>query len=70
MFNLSDRLHTYIEIPSEMSILEYNGGAVIAMAGKDCVGICSDLRLGAQALTVSMDFQKVAILFYFLSIQF
>jgi 20S proteasome subunit beta 3 len=53
-----------------MSILEYNGGAVIAMAGKDCVGICSDLRLGAQALTVSMDFQKVAILFYFLSIQF
>jgi 20S proteasome subunit beta 3 len=42
-----------------MSILEYNGGAVIAMAGKNCVGICSDLRLGAQALTISRDFQKV-----------
>lgn len=23
-----------------MSILEYNGGAVIAMRGKNCVGIC------------------------------
>eukprot|EP01036_Dinobryon_divergens_P033417 gene33416-43197_t len=42
-----------------MSILEYNGGAVIAMAGKNCVGICSDLRLGAQFQTVSTDFKKV-----------
>ena len=42
-----------------MSILEYNGGAIIAMAGKNCVGIASDLRLGAQALTISRDFQKV-----------
>mmetsp|Transcript_10330 Transcript_10330/g.7715 ORF Transcript_10330/g.7715 Transcript_10330/m.7715 type:complete len:205 (+) Transcript_10330:61-675(+) len=42
-----------------MSILQYNGGAVIAMAGKDCVGICSDLRLGAQAQTVAMNFEKV-----------
>jgi len=32
---------------------------VIAMAGNNCVGICSDLRLGAQAQTVSMDFEKV-----------
>ncbi|CAM9313805.1 unnamed protein product [Chrysoparadoxa australica] len=42
-----------------MSILEYNGGAMIAMIGKDCVGIASDLRLGAQAQTVAMDFKKV-----------
>ncbi|KAJ1438083.1 nucleophile aminohydrolase [Ochromonadaceae sp. CCMP2298] len=42
-----------------MSILEYNGGAVIAMAGENCVGICSDLRLGVQAQTVAMDFEKV-----------
>lgn len=42
-----------------MSILEYNGAAVIAMGGKNCVGICSDLRLGAQQLTVARNFQKV-----------
>lgn len=42
-----------------MSILQYNGGAVIAMGGKNCVGICSDSRLGIQAQTVAMDFQKV-----------
>eukprot|EP00286_Rhodomonas_abbreviata_P014148 CAMPEP_0181316650 /NCGR_PEP_ID=MMETSP1101-20121128/16011_1 /TAXON_ID=46948 /ORGANISM="Rhodomonas abbreviata, Strain Caron Lab Isolate" /LENGTH=204 /DNA_ID=CAMNT_0023423917 /DNA_START=65 /DNA_END=679 /DNA_ORIENTATION=+ len=42
-----------------MSILQYNGGAVIAMAGDNCVGICSDLRLGVQAQTVAMDFEKV-----------
>lgn len=42
-----------------MSILQYNGGAVIAMAGKNCVAICGDLRLGAQAQTIAMDFEKV-----------
>eukprot|EP00569_Conticribra_weissflogii_P006217 CAMPEP_0171338864 /NCGR_PEP_ID=MMETSP0878-20121228/7587_1 /TAXON_ID=67004 /ORGANISM="Thalassiosira weissflogii, Strain CCMP1336" /LENGTH=234 /DNA_ID=CAMNT_0011840691 /DNA_START=206 /DNA_END=909 /DNA_ORIENTATION=- len=42
-----------------MSILEYNGAAVIAMAGKDCVGIASDNRLGIQYQTVAMDFKKV-----------
>ena len=42
-----------------MSILEYNGAAIIAMAGKDCVGIASDTRLGAQAQTVTTDFTKV-----------
>ncbi|KAI2507779.1 Proteasome subunit [Fragilaria crotonensis] len=42
-----------------MSILEYNGAAMIAMAGKDCVGIASDRRLGLQAQTVACDFQKV-----------
>mmetsp|Transcript_7687 Transcript_7687/g.10968 ORF Transcript_7687/g.10968 Transcript_7687/m.10968 type:complete len:206 (-) Transcript_7687:138-755(-) len=42
-----------------MSILEYNGAAMIAMAGKDCVGIAADRRLGIQAQTVSTDFTKV-----------
>lgn len=42
-----------------MSILEYNGAAIIAMTGKNCVGIACDTRLGAQAQTVSCDFRKV-----------
>uniref|UniRef100_A0A6U3X6G3 Proteasome subunit beta n=1 Tax=Ditylum brightwellii TaxID=49249 RepID=A0A6U3X6G3_9STRA len=42
-----------------MSILEYNGAAIIAMAGKDCVGIACDTRLGIQAQTVATDFRKV-----------
>jgi 20S proteasome subunit beta 3 len=42
-----------------MSILQYNGGAVIAMGGKNCVGICSDSRLGIQAQTVATNFQKI-----------
>jgi hypothetical protein len=29
------------------------------MAGKNCVGICSDRRLGIQAQSVAKDFQKV-----------
>jgi len=41
------------------SIMEYNGGSVIAMVGKDCVAIASDLRLGNQALGISSNFQKV-----------
>mmetsp|Transcript_1639 Transcript_1639/g.3918 ORF Transcript_1639/g.3918 Transcript_1639/m.3918 type:complete len:205 (-) Transcript_1639:132-746(-) len=42
-----------------MSILEYNGAAIIAMAGKDCVAIAADTRLGVQAQTVACDFRKV-----------
>lgn len=42
-----------------MSIMSYNGGAVIAMAGKDCVAIASDRRLGIQLQTVSTEFTKV-----------
>ncbi|KAF8140518.1 20S proteasome subunit beta 3 [Boletus edulis] len=42
-----------------MSALEYNGGSVIAMVGKDCVAIASDLRLGTQALGISSNFQRV-----------
>uniref|UniRef100_A0A7S2EKL8 Proteasome subunit beta n=1 Tax=Trieres chinensis TaxID=1514140 RepID=A0A7S2EKL8_TRICV len=42
-----------------MSILEYNGAAIIGMAGKNCVGIACDTRLGIQGQTVAMDFRKV-----------
>mmetsp|Transcript_2594 Transcript_2594/g.3984 ORF Transcript_2594/g.3984 Transcript_2594/m.3984 type:complete len:205 (+) Transcript_2594:153-767(+) len=42
-----------------MSILEYNGAAIIAMTGKNCVGIAADTRLGIQAQTVATDFKKV-----------
>uniref|UniRef100_A0A8H7TR06 Proteasome subunit beta n=1 Tax=Bionectria ochroleuca TaxID=29856 RepID=A0A8H7TR06_BIOOC len=36
-----------------------NGGACVAMVGKDCVAIACDLRLGMQALTISNNFPKV-----------
>ncbi|KAI0227483.1 Proteasome subunit beta type-3 [Lamellibrachia satsuma] len=41
-----------------MSIMSYNGAAIVAMRGKDCVAIASDRRFGIQAQTVGMDFQK------------
>ncbi len=44
------------------SIMDHNGGSVIAMAGKDCVAIASDLRLGAGAMTVAMNFEKVSLI--------
>ncbi|CEP10278.1 hypothetical protein [Parasitella parasitica] len=42
-----------------MSIMQYNGGSVVAMVGKDCVAIAADKRLGAQFMTVSTEFQKI-----------
>jgi len=39
--------------------MTYNGGSVVAMAGKNCVAIASDKRFGIQYSTVSMDFPKV-----------
>ena len=42
-----------------MSILEYNGAAIIAMSGKNCVAIASDNPLGIHYQTVSMNFQKI-----------
>lgn len=39
--------------------MEYNGGSVVAMVGKDCVAIACDLRLGSQATGVAMNFEKV-----------
>ena len=51
-----------LQISQEMpqSIMEYNGGSVVAMVGKGCVAIASDLRLGNQSLGISSDFQKVS----------
>ena len=34
---------------------------MIAMVGKECVAIASDLRLGNQALGISSDFKKVRV---------
>lgn len=31
---------------------------MVAMAGKNCVAIASDLRLGNQALTIATNFEK------------
>ncbi|KAJ2002089.1 proteasome core particle subunit beta 3 [Coemansia sp. RSA 2322] len=42
-----------------MSIMQYNGSAIVAMAGKGCVAIAADKRLGQRALTVDTEFQKV-----------
>lgn len=42
-----------------MSIFEYNGAAIVAMAGKNCVAIASDLRFGVQLQTITTDSPKV-----------
>ncbi|GBE84398.1 Benzoate 4-monooxygenase [Sparassis crispa] len=39
--------------------MEYNGGSVIAMVGKECVAIACDLRLGNQSMGISSKFEKV-----------
>ena len=40
------------------SIMQYNGAAVIAMAGRNCVGIASDRRYGLKNQTISCDMKK------------
>jgi 20S proteasome subunit beta 3 len=42
-----------------MSAMEYNGGAIIGMKGRNCVAIAADRRFGVQALTLSTEFQKI-----------
>lgn len=42
-----------------MSIMEYNGAAIIGMAGNGCVGIASDSRYGIQQMTVGTNMQKI-----------
>ena len=37
---------------------------MIAMVGKDCVAIASDLRLGNNALAISSNFQRVCSICY------
>ncbi|RKO91854.1 nucleophile aminohydrolase [Blyttiomyces helicus] len=42
-----------------MSIMDYNGSAIIAMKGKNCVAIAADRRFGVQAMTLATNFQKI-----------
>ena len=62
------KISEYIEIAqfsnffhlfSPQSIMSYNGGAVMAMRGKNCVAIAADRRFGIQAQMVTTDFQKI-----------
>lgn len=43
--------------------MELNGGSVVAMAGKNCVAIGCDLRLGEQFQTLATNFEKVYMLY-------
>ena len=43
------------------SPMEFNGGSVVAMTGKNCVAIACDLRLGQQAVGLTADFEKVSL---------
>eukprot|EP00672_Neobodo_designis_P026842 CAMPEP_0174850328 /NCGR_PEP_ID=MMETSP1114-20130205/19171_1 /TAXON_ID=312471 /ORGANISM="Neobodo designis, Strain CCAP 1951/1" /LENGTH=204 /DNA_ID=CAMNT_0016084783 /DNA_START=32 /DNA_END=646 /DNA_ORIENTATION=- len=45
-----------------MSIMELNGGAVMAMAGKECFVIISDHRLGEQFKTISTSVSKLHVI--------
>eukprot|EP01083_Nonionella_stella_P068701 182608_1 len=42
-----------------MSIMQMNGGAVVAMKGKDCVSIACDRRFGVQQTTVAMNNTRI-----------
>ncbi|KAF8473853.1 nucleophile aminohydrolase [Kalaharituber pfeilii] len=42
-----------------MDPFSVNGGACVAMVGKDCVAIACDLRLGMRALTISNNYPKI-----------
>jgi 20S proteasome subunit beta 3 len=44
---------------SQGSPFSINGGACVAMVGRDCVALACDLRLGMQALTVSNNHPKI-----------
>lgn len=48
-----------INLQMSLQIFEYNGSAIIAMAGKECVAIGSDLRFGVQFQTLATDNKKV-----------
>jgi 20S proteasome subunit beta 3 len=37
----------------------YNGGAMVALAGKNCVSLSCDKRLGVQMTTIAMNMIKV-----------
>lgn len=48
-----------VSIHKQQLIGTIDGGACVAMVGKDCVAIACDLRLGLQSLTVSNNFPKI-----------
>ncbi|TIB81278.1 NAD(P)-binding protein [Wallemia mellicola] len=52
-------LESLLAVLSEMSIMEYNGGSVVAMRGKKCVAIAGDLRLGNRNMSLAANFEKV-----------
>eukprot|EP00924_Labyrinthula_sp_SR-Ha-C_P003432 augustus_masked-scaffold_15-processed-gene-9.40-mRNA-1 protein AED:0.06 eAED:0.06 QI:0/-1/0/1/-1/1/1/0/243 len=43
----------------DMSIEEYNGSAVVGMAGKNCVGIAADSKLGVQLTALANDAERI-----------
>lgn len=47
------------DISYSPQIFEYNGSAIVGMAGKECVAIGSDLRFGVQFQTLATDYQKI-----------
>ena len=49
----------YTNTVPRTQIFEYNGAAIVAMAGKDCIAIGSDLRFGVQFQTLATDYKKV-----------
>ena len=59
LYHRAGRLSLGSDLADRQSIMEYNGGSVVAMVGKDCVAIAGDLRLGQQATGVAMNFEKV-----------
>ncbi|NXX79999.1 PSB3 protein, partial [Urocolius indicus] len=44
------------------SIMSYNGGAIMAMKGKNCMAIAADQCFGIQAQMVTTDFQKIFLM--------
>lgn len=39
--------------------MTYNGSGLVAMAGKNCVGIASDTRFGQQQLTIDTNMERI-----------
>ena len=39
--------------------MDYNGSAIVAMVGKDCIGIAADRRLGQNLTTIDTNFTKI-----------
>ncbi len=44
---------------NKLQLDSYNGNAMIAMAGKNCVAIATDTRLSTELMTIDGNFQRV-----------